>query len=145
MRKFSFRLESVLNLRKARESVLLAELAEARRALASEKMALEQRKARSTYVLARARERRRSLQGNTEEGEVQRFLDVLEEEVQAQMRRVAEAQQQVDAKLSEVLEAMKERKALERLRERKLNDHVMQSAREDVRAMDEIGARTALQ
>jgi len=145
MRKFSFRLESVLNLRKARESVLLAELAAARRALAAEKMALEQRKARSTYVLARARERRRSLQGNTEEGEVQRFLDVLEEEVQAQMRRVAEAQQQVDAKLSEVLEAMKERKALERLRERKLNDHVMQSAREDVRAMDEIGARTALQ
>lgn len=144
MRRFIFRLEHVLNVRRAKEEAALAELAAARRALAMEQMTLEQRRARARRALQEARRRRMGGEDPALAAWLTAFLEALEDDVRLQEERVRQAEEEVQSRLQAALEAMKERKAMEKLRERRLAEHLAEAAREDIRAMDEAAAlRTA--
>ncbi len=143
MRRFIFRLEHVLNVRRAKEEAALAELAAARRALALEQMTLEQRRARARRALQEARKRRMEGEDPALAAWLTAFLEALEDDVRLQEERVRQAEQEVQSRLQAALEAMKERKAMEKLRERRLAEHLAEAAREDIRAMDEAAALRA--
>jgi flagellar FliJ protein len=143
MRRFAFRLEHVLKLRRAREDAALAELASARRTLALEQMALEQRRARARRALQEARRRREQGEDPALAAGLTAFLEALEDDVRLQEEAVSMAEEEVQSRLQAALEAMKERKAMEKLRERRLAEHLAEAAREDIRAMDEAAALRA--
>lgn len=143
MRRFIFRLESVLNVRRAREEALQEELAAAKRAAEVERLTLEQRRERLEYVIAAAEKRRGGCTDPLQERTTQSYLMVLSEEVRSQQERVDAAELVVQEKNDLVVEAMQARKSLEKLKEKHLGEYRAEMAREETRQMDEIAARAS--
>jgi flagellar FliJ protein len=135
---FIFRFETLLTTRRHAEEVRQKELSEAKRALASEQALL--RESRES--------RRRSL---TELGRRQgvdfraadlalfgSYLDRLAREIDARMKRVAAAERRVAQQRLLVVEAMKRRKVLEKLREKDEREFRETHARNERKFIDEI-------
>ena len=146
---FSFRFETLLTTRRHAEETLQKELSEAKRSLATEQALL--RESRDT--------RRRSLlELGRRQGEGFRaadlalfgsYLDRLGREIDARLKRVAAAERRVSQQRQLVVEAMKRRKVLEKLREKDEREFIETHARDERKFIDEVatgrharGART---
>ena len=136
--RFRFRLESLLRLRRSLEEA-------AQRDLARTLGLLDQARARLAQLhqdRAAAVESRNLSPGQTVDLErwraIERWLLVLERRIVAAGEQVREAEARVAAARQELVRAHRARLMLERLRERRQEQHALEQLREEARDMDEM-------
>ena len=138
---FKFRFETVLTTRRSAEDVYQKELAEARRALAAEQSALrDKRSTRRRCMQDLQRTQRQGFRASA----VQMYgpyLARLDRDIDSQQKRVAGAERKVNQKRSALIEAVKKRKVLEKLKEKDQKDHLNTMAQRDRKFMDDIASR----
>ncbi len=138
---FHFRLETLLTQRRHAEETLQCELSEARKVLAAEQAALREAKgARSRSM----RELRRAQEARFRADEVLLYYPYLERLAQAidsQARRVNIAERRVSQTRYALIEAMKKRKVLEKLREKQARAHQHEAAVLEQRMHDEAATQ----
>jgi flagellar FliJ protein len=135
---FRFRLQRVLDLRQQREQEVAGQLAEARGAEERARLAAEE--------LERARDRGAEIATNAQSrqlsaGQLQNLRYVVERMTDHANLAAAEAdtaRQKVDACMVEFTVAFRDRKVLDRLRERELDDWRAGEVQADRRLMDDI-------
>ncbi|MBE3577397.1 MAG: flagellar export protein FliJ [Limnochordales bacterium] len=145
MRKFAFRLERVLQLRKHEEerekqrlAVLLAELQTARRRQAACERELAELEARFGRALARS-----SGDGELAVYELQLYRgrqELLRQNLTRAIAKVAEMQQRVDQQRALLLAAARRREVLVRLRKRKWEEFQREVLREEQKLLDEVAS-----
>lgn len=135
---FRFRLQRVLDLRQQREQEVAGQLAEARGAEERARLAaeeLERARDRGAEIATRAQSRQLSA------GQLQNLRYVVERMTDHANLAAAEAdtaRQRVDACMVEFTVAFRDRKVLDRLRERELDDWRAGEVQADRRLMDDI-------
>ncbi|MEN6370671.1 MAG: flagellar export protein FliJ [Armatimonadota bacterium] len=137
MKKFKFNLQRVLDYRQTIEDKLLAELAAVQAEHERELVKLEDMK----HELSRFREKMKVelSQGSADEiKESYNYLQQLTKQVLAQQLVVSNVKEKKDQKTLEVVDAAKERKALERLKEYKVADYKKEADRQEQKFLDEI-------
>jgi len=138
MRKFRFTLEAPLEHAKYVEQQLTLELGRLLERLHTEREKLQ------NYVRRRAEQQARltrECQGALDLEQIrrrQRHIDALGEGVERQKVVLAAAQQAVQRKREDLVAAMKRRKVLERLRERRAQEHNQEMQRLEQKSADEI-------
>lgn len=137
MASFSFRLQPVLNIRIQTEDNLKNELGKAIQQLEAEKRKLSEleneldglvdefnKKTKKTTV-------RKLI-------EVKEYLSLLDSKIKRQKENVNSAMLNVDKIREELLKAVKERKILEKLRDRKYEEYLLEQKRLEQKTNDEI-------
>ena len=124
MAKFIFKLQSVLNLRKQKEDSIKNELANATRKLEAEKRKLSELE---TMLEDTVREFNEKTKKTTvhELIEFNEYLSLLNSRIKTQKENVNNAAQYVDTVREELVKAVKERKILEKLRERQFEEFLL--------------------
>lgn len=144
MKRFQFRLERVLNLRQQQTDQVKRTLAVA---MAEEDLARRAMETAHAVLNARLADiRHRERQGLTayEFGLQRNHARVLQAELAVAETGLAEAQQFTQRRRLELLTARRAERALERLRERRLEGYVAESLREEQKELDEFGDRQGL-
>lgn len=148
MKKFNFRMDSILDLRKQKEDEIKREMA----VLLNEKYRIEEelsiltRKREDTLIAIREKSNGKggahvisqSMEMKLDGGNQYYYLKVLGlriEEAWFAMHRIDRA---IEDKREELLEASKERKTVERLKERKRDEYIKEVLREEQNIIDEI-------
>ena len=139
MKRFRFRLETLLKFRKLQEEQAQINLAEAMDRLRQERerlMALEQTLAVNTDVLRQCQQ-----EGSTVEilKLYQNYLDKIKRDIVAQKAVVARADEHHRNCLRLMEDAMKKRKVVENLKERRRQQHEEEELREEQGLLDEMG------
>lgn len=137
---FRFRLESVLNYRRTIEENLLKELSELRRQLSLEEDRLK--------MMIFEKDRHINDLGSLQKGGVTlqiediklyfSYLNGLELKIKNQGDIIKKCQERVDKKLAEVVDAMKNRKILEVIKERGYREYTREINLKEQRLLDEI-------
>ncbi len=141
MAMFHFRLETLLNQRRHAEDALQVQLAEARLCLSAEQTALRESKRAHSQCM-------RDLHLKQQEGFrvddillYYPYLDHLKQTIEERSRRVAVAERSVSQKRHALIEAVKKRKILEKLREKQAREHQRGEAAHEQRVHDEAAAQ----
>ncbi len=142
MRRFVFSLQKVLDYRQRLEEQAIRHFAEAQRRLQAEQLLLAQLIQTRQDCLMRS-ERRHRLPIPMLEVE-QTYLSALEERIEQQVQRVAEAEEALEARRQELVEAQRERKALERLREKHYEQWRQELLRSEQKALDDLATVRAV-
>jgi flagellar FliJ protein len=135
---FRFRLESVLNARRAHEDKLLREFSEISRDLEKAKQVLEALIAERMESIDRLKRIHDQTVAAAEIGMYTSYIDALHSRVKHQQRVVAKVQEVLEAKRQEVLEAVKNRKIMENLKERHRLEYETSRDHKERVALDEI-------
>ncbi len=144
-KRFEFRLEALLTLRKRREDEQRRIVAESVRDLGRSRdvLAALQERVEQTLSDARCDREGTSIDASTAMLE-QRWRAYLKQRVVEQHVEIQRVALQVDLKRGELARRATERKAIEKLRERRLADHVTAAARQERFAEDEVAATVCL-
>ena len=135
MKRFRFRLESVRKLRKDHEQEKAGELAEA----IAEAGDAEEKAARLAAMEAAGRSQMTKLDGDVgRQRSVAVMLEHLAEHHAAAARASAEANGRVEERQAEFREAVTQRQAIDRLKERKYEAWDTGARREDQKTTDEV-------
>jgi flagellar export protein FliJ len=138
---FRFRFEALLRARRSAEEILQKELAEAQRQLAAEQAALRASRDRHRRHL---REWNRFQQQGFHAAEVQlyeRYRQRLEREIERIKKRAAAAERQMIQKRSALIDGVKKRKVLEKLKANDHQAHLNANALRERKCMDDVAAR----
>lgn len=137
MKKFKFNLQRVLDYRQTVEDTLLAELAAIQAEHARELVKLDDMKREQNQF--RERMKVKLARGSAEEiKEAYGYLQQLTKQVLAQQLILARIRESKERKTLEVVDAAKERKVLERLKEYKTAEHRKESDRQEQKFLDDI-------
>lgn len=139
MRKFVFGLQKLLDYRQTKEDILLAELAAAEAEYARESEALATAMADRDRGCARMKE---CLDTGSPQDikECHDYLDSLTEQVSHHEWLLQKAAEKKAMKVLEVVDAAKDRKVLERLRQRKVVEHRKENDRQEQKFLDDLGS-----
>ncbi len=138
---FHFRFETLLTARRHAEECLQKELAEARRALVDEQSALKDKKSSRRQCLQEQRRKQRQGFRGPDMLLYQTYLQRLEHDIDVQQKRVASAERKAAQKRQTLIEAVKKRKILEKLKEKDQESHRRALAEAERKFIDEIAAR----
>lgn len=141
MQHFQFRLGTVLKLRQRQEDAALSAVASSRMHLAKEQAQLEE--------LHREALRNDTLRQELRRGEVDvrslqdadRYREALSHASSAQSRRVNVAETVVEECVRQHLQRRTEKKALEKLKERRADEHQRDALAIEQQALDEVAVR----
>jgi len=139
MKRFSFKLQKLLEFRQTTEERLITELA----AIDAE---YQRQTRRLMEIKSQEQSCRESLKeklglGNCEEiKETSLYLIELGERVKAQKHLILKIEESRRAKMEEILQASKERKALEQLKDQKRVEHRKETEREEQVFLDDIAS-----
>ncbi len=139
MPRFAFRLQSVLDFRhqvEVRAKVAFGEAEGARFKEEATLRGLHEDEARTVEHLEVIQGEGILDMGNLQLG--LRFLDVLKVQVDRQVQVVDRARTRVDARRQELVEAMKSRKALEKLKEKQLAEYRRVEQQRELKQVDEM-------
>jgi len=141
MRRFSFRLQRVLDVKRIHEDRVKTELAalEARRRAEAGRLADMQRQRCGAQDTLRQR-----LMADWAPDDISRtyrYLELLDGQIAEQDMVLRAAERRKESKREELIAASKERKTLERLREVEQERHRKQSLKEGVKQLDEFASR----
>ena len=135
---FRFRLQRILDMRQKREQAVAGQLAEARSSEENARLAanaLERARDEGAVSASRAQSR------NLSAGQLQNLryvVDRMGDHVRFAAQEADEAREKADRKLVEFTAAFRDRKVLDRLRERALDGWRADEVKADRRVMDEI-------
>lgn len=123
---YTFRLETLLQHRKHDEEKFQKDLALARTILEAEKIKLKQYRKLNTYYSQKLEEKFNKGYTASEIICFQRYLDHLAGDIENQQKKVHSAEDKFEQKRQELLEAVKKRKVLEKLKHREMNAYKRQ-------------------
>ncbi|MGC8782900.1 MAG: flagellar export protein FliJ [Armatimonadota bacterium] len=136
MRRFEFSLQKVLDYRQRREEQAVRAFTQAQAQLLHEQAVLHKLVVEREECLRRShRQQRLTVELLDVE---QTYLSALEERIEAQRERVAEAEKVLEEKRQALTQAQRERKALERLREKHYEQWRQEILRIEQKALDEL-------
>lgn len=138
---FKFRFETLLITRRHAEETLQKELSEARRALAAEQAALRDKKSARRQCLQDLRQKQQQSFRTPDIQLYGPYLERLERDIDLQQKRVAGAERKVNQKRIALMEAVKRRKILEKLREKDQQSYLKSMAVRERKFMDEVAGR----
>jgi flagellar FliJ protein len=141
MKKFKFRLQRVIEVRETKEKECQRELS-----LSMEELKRRERRlAEETEASSRSEAYlRKALKQSTNAGQLTAldgWRSQKERDVHQQHQRTVEQSGHVDQKRKALIQASKDKKILERLRERRYLEHHKQQQHEEQAFLDEIGSR----
>jgi len=136
MRRFVFSLQKVLEYRQRLEEQAIRAFAEAQAQLMHEQAVLHKLLIEREECLRRSH-RRQHLSVELLAVE-QTYLSALEDRIEQQRQRVAEAEKVLEEKRQALIEAQRERKTLERLREKQYEEWRQEWLRTEQKALDEL-------
>ena len=138
---FKFKLEPLLRHRKHVEENYQKELGVLHKSLAAEKEKLSTyKKKKADYVTALNQCR----QGNHTASDIipyYRYIDRISEEVEAQRSRVMEAKRLLDLKRMELIEAVKKRKTLDRLKDKEASAYRQMEDKQEQKAINDVATQ----
>ncbi|HOQ06578.1 MAG TPA: flagellar export protein FliJ [Clostridiales bacterium] len=137
MAKFIFKMQSVLNIRKQKEDSIKNELADAMRKLEAEKRKLAELEDRLENTVREFNEKTKKSTVH-ELIEFNEYLSVLNSRIRSQKENVNIAAQYVDKVREELVKAMKDRKILEKLKDRQYEQFLMEQKKLEQKTNDEI-------
>lgn len=137
MAAFSFRLQPVLNLRLQTEDNLKNELGKALQLLELEKKKLWQLENELNELVDEFNKKTKKTTVR-KLIEVKEYLSLLDSKIKKQKENVNSAMLNVDKIREELLKAVKERKILEKLRERKYEEYQLEQKKLEQKTNDEI-------
>jgi flagellar FliJ protein len=135
---FKFRLETVLNARKAFEDKLLREFSEKKRELEKEKQVLETLKEERQQSIDHLKRMPDQTVTVAEIAMYTSYIEFLQGRVDYQLMVVSKGQDALEAKRQEVLEAVMKRKVMENLKERAHREYQANIELQERKALDEI-------
>lgn len=140
MKRFKFRLQTLLDQRKAREDQLLQELGELRREEAAEVERLhmlEVRLKRTIDEIEHAIERSAKA---AEMFRLDEFAKATRDDIRFQELTIEAVRERVEKKRLQVVKAMQDRQVLEALRDKQEREYTLAAAREEQKQLDEMAA-----
>lgn len=138
MKKFKFKLDAVLKLRQRIEDELKKQLADLKKELEFEVALLVKYRNDKITCQNELKGLRSSHLDIKKIIMHENYLEVLNENIEVQVVRVAEAKEAVEVKRLELLEASKDKKAVEKLHEKKFAEHVASLQSTEQKFLDEI-------
>lgn len=134
---FVFRLESVMNCRKAAEDKALTDFSDEKRDLEKERQQLDRIQEHKVSLIGQLRGMRKD---GLKADEIALFMDYIRQ-VQARLADqenvVRQAAERVSFKREALLAAVKDRKVMETLKARKLQEYIAESNKAEQKQMDE--------
>jgi len=138
---FKFNLQPLLNHRRYLEEVMQKELAQSRKRLTAEQNKLRSLKEKKREYSQRLQQRQK-VNGTVSELILYlRYIDRLSTEVERQHRQVIVAEKDFKTKRKDLIEIMKKRKVLEKLKENRLKAYRQQMLKHERKFMDEVAAK----
>jgi flagellar protein FliJ len=141
MKKFAYRLQRVLDLRAAQEQVRLAEFGREQQALIKEQQKLDVFRGEEALQMQEARSERHAPFSIWSQTLDCRYLHRISRVIDYQTGRVEKQKQAVDGARTVYLDAHKETRVLEILREKKLDEWKVDSIRDEYNVLDEVSSR----
>jgi flagellar protein FliJ len=138
---FRFRLETILTQRRHVEETFQKELADARQELAAAQAALREAKNTHRQCMRDMGRKQRNRFRADDMLLYYPYLERLKQDIELHMKRVAAAERKVAQKRLALLDAMKKRKILEKLKEKQLQAHLKAEAGREQRFADESAAQ----
>jgi flagellar FliJ protein len=138
---FQFRFETLLSTRRHAEECLQKELSEARRALAVEQTALREKKNARRRCVQDQRRKQREHFRVPDMLLFAAYLQRIERDIDLQQKRVASAERKVSQARQALIQAMKRRKMLEKLKEKDQDTYLRTLAQRERKFIDEAAAR----
>ncbi|MBW1702549.1 MAG: flagellar export protein FliJ [Deltaproteobacteria bacterium] len=136
---YKFNLEPVLNQRKFVEENLQKELAVLKKLLAGEKKMLATFKSEENEVLGELQQRKEESITISDILLYVSFIEQLSRDIEKQEERVLDAEKRFDQKREDVIEAMKKRKILEKLKEKRLKLYQQKVIKNERDFLNEVG------
>ena len=134
---FVFRLESVMNCRKAAEDKALTDFSDEKRDLEKERQQLDRIQEHKVSLIGQLRDMQKD---GLKADEIALFMDYIRQ-VQARLADqenvVRQAAERVSLKREALLAAVKDRKVMETLKARKLQEYIAESNKAEQKQMDE--------
>jgi flagellar protein FliJ len=140
MKRFRFKLQTVLDQRKAKEDRLQAELGELLREEADEAAKLAALLERLAEAVASVESALDSSLPANEIAGADEYAKCLRDDVKVQQLTIRAVRSKVEAKRAEVVEAMKERKVLEALRDKQEREYVAAQMRVEQNELDDVAS-----
>jgi flagellar FliJ protein len=141
MKKFKFRLQRVVEVREVKEKECQRELSVSAEELSRREKRLEEEASASSMSEDHLR---KALKKSTNAGQLSAldgWRSQKERDVHQQHQRTEEQRGDVDLKRKALIQASKDKKVLERLRERRYLEHQKQQQTEEQAFLDELGSR----
>ena len=138
---YRFNLESLLNHRRYQEEILQKELAGLKVRLAAEKDKLWVLRQKKRKIVQQLHEKQTDGRTASEIKLFVDFVDQLSKEMEAQRENVLEAERNFSLKRRDLIAAMKERKTLDRLKEKGLQAYEQEQFKKERSFMDEVASR----
>lgn len=139
MKPFVFKLETLLEIRKKHEEKANIKLSQAHAALRTAKEFLQQLQTQQQESFIEFRQKQANKEVSVTDCQVwYNFLSFLKKEIEKQEDVVEKAKQEVLIALKEVEIAMKDRKTVERLKEKRLEQYRIELLKEEQKILDEI-------
>jgi flagellar FliJ protein len=140
MPRFKFKLQRVLEIREHKERLLKSELAELKRLYKQEESILRELQYKHTQYLRRLIELQKEPFIVVEEiSFFHAYVDKLHDDCNAQKERLNELSKRIEGVKEKLIEARKERRILEKLRERYWKAFQLEVERVEQNFLDEIG------
>ena len=139
---FRFRFDTLLTARRHAEECLQKELSEARRALAAEQAALREKKNARRRCLQDLRRQQRQSFRVPDMLLYGAYLQRLGRDIETQQKRVTGAERQANQKRQALVEALKKRKILEKLKESDQKNYLKALTERERKFIDDVAARS---
>ena len=139
---FRFRFETLLAARRHAEDCLQKELSEARRTLAAEQAVLKEKKNARRRCLQDLRRQQRKRFRVPDMLLYGAYLQRLDRDLEAQQKRVTGADRQANQKRQALVEALKKRKILEKLKESDQKNYLKALTERERKFSDDVAAQS---
>lgn len=139
MRKFQFRLKTLLKLRSLEEKQAKIKLAEATNLLLNEQRILKRYEERLDESFESFRQEQQKISTVETLKVFQTYFDKMKEDISVQRQKVTTAEQGRTECLHSLEKAMQSRKLVEKIYEKRLNEYNLEALREEQKLLDEIG------
>ena len=136
--KFSFRLQTYLNLKAKIEDMKRNEFGKAVAALEREKMKLAELEQEKKDCIEDFRQKVESIIDTVDLNRYNLFIEMLKGHIKKQTATVAQAEAIVRAKRAELVEAMKDRKILETLKDKEYTQYLSEEKQNEQKMLDDL-------
>lgn len=140
MKRFRFRLQTLLDRRKVREEKLLWELGELRR---EEALEIERLRALERLLAVTCESIEEAIRDNSPASDLIRrdeFAKATRDDIRVQELTIEAVGRRVQAKQDEVVKAMQDRKVLETLRDKQEREYLLAIARQEQNQLDDMAS-----
>lgn len=138
---YRFNLEPLLNHRRYQEEILQKELASLKTLLAAEKEKLQGLKKKQRKYLRQLQQKQKDGRPVSEIKLYLDYIDRLSNDLDEQNQRVQRAAKGFNLKRQQLIEAMKKRKTLDKLKEKGWHAHQQKALKKERGFMDEVAAQ----